>query len=387
MVPFAGWEMPVRYASVLEEHQAVREAAGLFDVSHMGVFAADGRGASAFLDSVVGNDIGSLEVGRSVYTHFLDPGGHVIDDLMIYRLPDFYMLVVNAANNDKDWAWLTAVNAGQVLVDRERPWSVVPGAGTRLRDLRDPDSGADMRVDLALQGPKARQILLDLGTSEGTASRLRGLPWAGVLQGEFGGHDLIVSRTGYTGERVAYELFVHPDRSVELWDDLMKAGEPHGLRPVGLGARDSLRTEAGLPLYGHEMAGDMKLTVGQAGFGNYVKSYKPWFVGRSAYLQQEAERDMGLVRFRFNQQNVRMAHYGDPVVDGSGRVIGKVTSCAIDREGYLLGQALVKSEFENPGTEIAIFQGGAPAGAGAEQVKLGARLNVPTPATVLKRFP
>lgn len=387
MVPFAGWEMPVRYSSVLDEHRAVREAAGLFDVSHMGVFSAEGRGAAAFLDSVVGNDISGLKVGQSVYAHCLDPDGQVIDDLMVYRLPDFYMLVVNASNNDKDWAWLTAVNAGQVRVDSDRPWAVVPGAGARLRDLRDPDSGADMRVDLALQGPKARQILLDLGTSDETAAQLRGLPWAGVLQGEFGGYDLIVSRTGYTGERVAFELFVRPDRSVDLWNDLIAAGQPYRIKPAGLGARDSLRTEAGLPLYGHEMAGDMQLTVGQAGFGNYVKTYKPWFIGRSAFLEQEARRDTDVVRFRFNEKNVRMAHYGDPVVDGNGRVVGKVTSCAVDQEGFLLGQALIKSELARHGTPIAIFQGGAPADGGGEQVGIGARLTVPTAATVLRRFP
>ena len=385
MVPFAGWEMPVWYSSVVDEHQAVRTAAGLFDVSHMGVYGVDGPAAAAFLDSVVGNDVPALRVGQSHYTQFIDPAGQVIDDLMIYRRPSSYLVVVNAANDDKDWAWLNAVHAGQVLVDRDRPWASAYGQRCRLRNLRDPGEGKDQRVDLALQGPKSRAILLALGTSDEAAAALTGLPWAGVIEAAFGGFDLIVSRTGYTGERIAYELFVHPEQAPALWQALLKAGEPHGLKPAGLGARDSLRTEAGLPLYGHEMAGEMNLGVGDAGFIGYVKTYKPWFVGRSAVLAQEAERTAEVARFRFNDKGVRMAHYGDPVVDRRGKVIGRVTSCAVDRQGYLLGQAYLALDHAEAGTPIGVFQGGYRAGDGAAE--LGDRLAVPTPATVLTRFP
>jgi glycine hydroxymethyltransferase len=206
------------------------------------------------------------------------------------------------------------------------------------------------------------------------------------MEGRFGAFDLVVSRTGYTGERVAFELFIHPDKSPALWEALLKAGEPMGLKPAGLGARDSLRTEAGLPLYGHEMAGDLNLGVGDAGFGAYVKTYKPWFIGRSAFLTQEAERSAEVVRFRFDDKGVRMAHSGDPVVDHRGKVVGKVTSCAVDSEGYLLGQAYVDLSVAEPGTPLAIFQGGVVSRDG-ESVEVGDRVQVPTPATVLTRFP
>jgi glycine hydroxymethyltransferase len=389
MVPFAGWDMPVWYSSVLEEHLATRQAAGLFDVSHMGVYQVEGEQACAFLDGVVTNEVASLQVGESLYTQFLDPEGAVIDDTMVYRRqPQAYLVVVNASNDDKDWAWLTAVRAGEVRVDNQRPWARSFGRGCRLRNLRDRVEGADMRVDLALQGPRSREILLALGCSPEDARRLKELPWAGLMEGRFGDFDLVVSRTGYTGERVAFELFVHPDHSVALWEALLQVGAPMGLKPIGLGARDSLRTEAGLPLYGHEMAGDLGLGVGEAGFGAYVKTHKPWFIGREAYLRREASRTGEVARFRFNEKGVRMAHNGDPVVDRRGRVIGRVTSCAVDSQGYLLGQAYLDRAHIQPGTAIGIYQS-APqkADKAPGQLEIGDRVAIPTPATVLTRFP
>lgn len=388
MVPFAGWEMPVRYSSVLEEHRATRQAAGLFDVSHMGVYQIEGPQAVAFLDSVAANDVASLDVGRSIYTHFLDPDAQVIDDLMIYRRNESaYLLVVNAVNDEKDWAWLNAVKQGGVAIDRTRPWAQVFGSDCSLRNLRDPKEGADMLVDIALQGPQSRQILLALGCDETTASQLKHLPWAGLMEGVFGKFNLVVSRTGYTGERVAFELFVHPDKSVDLWKVLLGVGEPFGIKPIGLAARDSLRTEAGLPLYGHEFAGDLALGVGAAGFSSSVKTYKPWFIGRSAYLTQETERQAEVTRFQFDTKRVRVAHYGDPVVDQDGEIIGTVTSCAADGEGHLLGQAYLKKDSLQEGTPIAIFQGAA-TNADTLPVDLSVvdKKTDPTPATVLSRF-
>ena len=393
MVAFAGWDMPVWYTSVLEEHKAVREAAGLFDVSHMGVYQAEGTDAAVFLNSVCpndicGNDIFRLRVGSSLYTHFLDPDANVIDDLIIYRRgTEKYLIVVNASNDDKDWAWLNAVREGKVMIDRQRPWAHVFGRNVILRNLRDPKEGADMRVDIALQGPRSREILLSLDCDAETRKRILKLARTELCEATIGGFDLVVSRTGYTGEEMAFELFVHPEKSVGLWKALLKVGEPLGMKPAGLGARDSLRTEAGLPLYGQELGGDFNLSVGEAGFRRYICAYKPWFIGRAGFLAQEAERKGEVVRFRFDDKGVRMAHYGDPVVDRRGRVIGKVTSCAVSQEGYLLGQAYVQSKYTAEGTPIAIFQSASQkTGKAPAELSVGDRVAIPTPATVVSRF-
>lgn len=389
MVPFAGWEMPVQYTSVAEEHLATRKAAGLFDVSHMGVYQVEGPQACAFLDSVCGNDIAALEVGESCYTHFLDPDANVIDDTLVYRRgEEKYLVVVNASNDDKDWAWLNAVLQGTVKVDREKPWVRAFGQGARLRNLRDPKEGKDMRIDIALQGPRSRDILLALGCSPEDRKRIMALKRTELCEATVGGFDLVVSRTGYTGEKMAFELFVHPDQAVDLWNALLKAGEPMGLKACGLGARDSLRTEAGLPLYGHEMGGQLNLGVAEAGFGSYVKLYKPWFIGRNAYIEREKQRKGVVVRFRFNEKGVRLAHLGDPVVDQKGRVIGTVTSCSIDSEGYLTGQAFLELKSAVEGTPIWIYQS-APKAAGKAPAELtiGDRVTLPTPAVVISRFP
>ena len=389
LIPFAGWEMPVWYTSVTEEHLATRQAAGLFDVAHMGVYQVEGPYAAVFLDSVCSNDVSSLDVGESLYTHFLDLEANVIDDTLIYRRrADAYLVVVNASNDDKDWAWLNAIREGKVRVDNDRPWVHAFGRNVIMRDLRNPKEGADMLVDIAIQGPKSREILLSLGVDGPNRRRIMRLKRTELCEAVVGGFELVVSRTGYTGERMAFELFVHPDKAADLWNALMKAGEPVGLKPCGLGARDSLRTEAGLPLYGHEMGGELNLGVAEAGFGTYVKTYKPWFIGRTAFLAKEAKRQGVVIRFRFTEKGVRMAHLHDPVLDRKGRVIGMVTSCAIDSEGFLTGQAYLDLKSIEEGTPIFIFQG-APKSTGKPPVELatGDRVTLPTPAVVISRFP
>jgi len=390
MAPFAGWEMPLWYSSVREEHQAVRNAAGLFDVSHMGIYQAEGPDAAIFLDSVCGNDIGYLDVGQSVYTHFLDPDANVIDDLIVYRRgPEEYLIVVNASNDDKDWSYLCAVRDGAVLVDNKRPWARAFGRNVVLRNLRDPSEGKDMLVDIALQGRLSRDILLALKCDDATCKRIKKLDRAELCEATLGGIDLIVSRTGYTGEKMAFELFVHPYKSAVLWKALLDVGEPMGLKPIGLGARDSLRIEAGLPLYGHEMGGELALGVGEAGFRSYVKTYKPWFIGRDSFLEREAERDSVVIRFRCDVKGIPMVHLGDPVLDKRGLTIGVVTSCAADRTGYLTGQAYIYNKYADEGTPFFIFQG-TPMKADGEtrpDLQPGDRIFIPTAATVLRRFP
>ena len=389
MVPFAGWDMPVWYSSVLEEHQAVREAAGLFDVTHMGVYQAEGADAAMFLDSVCGNDISGLNVGESCYTHFLDPNANVVDDLLVYRREkEKFLVVVNASNDDKDWAWLNSVRRGKVRVDNDDPWAVAFGRNVILRNLRSPEAGEDQRVDIALQGPKSRDILLNLECSLEDQQAILDLKWAELCEVTLGSIPLVVSRTGYTGERMGFELFVHPEQAVILWNELLKAGDLLGIKPCGLGARDSLRTEAGLPLYGHEMGGLLNLGVGQAGFGSFVKTYKPWFIGRQAYLEQEEERENIVVRFEFDEKRTRMAHLGDPVVDERGKVIGTVTSCAINSAGSLTGQAVVLTKYADEGSGIYIYQGSPQkAGKAPADLTMGDRVPLPSRATVIRRFP
>ena len=365
MVPFAGWEMPVVYTSIYEEHLATRQAAGLFDVSHMGVYDVRGADAASFLDTVCGNDCGGLNPGESLYTHFLTPDADVIDDTLVYRRRfDNYLVVVNASNDDKDRTWLESVRDGKVKIDNGRPWARTFGYNADIRNLRDPKAGSAMRVDIALQGPKSRETLLAMGMNDKAKARLMKLKRTELCDAVVGGFDLIVSRTGYTGEKMAFELFVHPDRAVDFWNAVMKAGEQFGVKPIGLGARDSLRTEAGLPLYGDEMGagsgkhGDRDLGVAEGGFGSYVKTYKPWFIGRDAYVAREKVRKSVVVRFRFDDQRVRMAHNSDPVADKDGKTIGCVTSCAIDSERFLTGQAFIDLRYSAEGTPIFIYQGG-----------------------------
>jgi glycine hydroxymethyltransferase len=399
VIPFAGWEMPVWYSSVMEEHLAVRQAAGVFDVAHMGVYHVEGPDAAVFLDSVVGNDIAGLPVGEACYSHLMDPDGKVLDDLYIYhRGPEKFLVVVNASNDDKDWAWLNAVKNGEVKVDNERPWARAYGRNVTLRNLRDPKEGKDMRVDIALQGPKSRDTLIALGVDAATRKRIMGLKRNQVADITAGGFDLVAARTGYTGEKMAFELFVHPEKAADFFKALLKAGEGLGVKPIGLGARDSLRTEAGLPLYGHEMGqgsgqrSHTDLGVGGAGFSSYVKTYKPWFIGREAYLEQEKNRQGEVVRFRFADKGVRMAHNGDPVLDRRGKVVGWVTSCAVDSEGYLTGQAYVDFfsglRSTDEGTQLFIYQS-APAEGGKAPgaLKVGEKALLPTLAVVISRFP
>jgi len=244
-----------------------------------------------------------------------------------------------------------------------------------------------MRVDIALQGPKSGQILTKLGWDEATLKKINALKRTQLCVGMWQNTSVVISRTGYTGEKMAFELFIHPEKASLLWGTLLEKGKDLGLMPCGLGARDSLRTEAGLPLYGHEMGGDLNLGVNEAGFALFVKVHKPWFIGRDAYMASEEKRKGIVIRFRFNQQHVKMAHSGDPVMDERGKVIGVVTSCAIDKEEYLTGQAFVDNKYAAEGTALLIYQNKENLDdISFDSIKTGSRVALPSSATVVSRF-
>ena len=402
MAPFAGWEMPLWYTSISDEHRAVRGAAGLFDVSHMGLLEMSGPHATYFLNLVTTNDADALRPGESQYGHLLAPDGRVIDDLMVYRTaPSRYLVVVNAANTDKDWTWLQAVNEREVRIDDLRPW-VQSSFQADLRNLHDPRESYAWLADVALQGPRSRDILLALlngAPSSGAAAEIQGrllaLKRTQVMEAHIpserapgGVFDLLIARTGYTGERMGFEMFVHPDVLGVLWEQLLEVGVPFGLRPIGLGARDSLRIEAGLPLYGHELAGPLDMRPDDAGFAGYVKLHKPFFVGRRVYIEHTRQRKMTVVRFRIAEKGERVPKQEDVVTEGHGRVIGQVTSCAMDTEGYLVGQACVDQRHAEEGTELNIFprptreDWDKPYG----ELEVGDRLVLHAEATVVSRF-
>ena len=385
LVPFAGWEMPVRYTSVLEEHQAVRTGAGLFDVAHMGVFEISGPNATTFLDTVFSNYAAWLNDGESLYGYFLAPDGSVIDDGIVYRVKrELYYLIINASNEDKDWNWLNAVNDGKVIIDLERPWIKVEEPAV-LRNLKDPKSGKDQKRDLALQGPASLPTLQAMTDDPAIKNKLARLPRTALMSCELMNIPLVIARTGYTGESWGFEILVHPDQMVKLWNTILDVGSPLGVKPAGLACRDSTRIEAGLPLYGQELAGPLSITPVEAGFPGYVKYHKPFFIGRDALLAKEKDRHRELIRFRCNQKRTRRPSLLDPVVDDHGKEVGKVTSCSVDVSGYLVGLALVNRRCCQKDYSLRVFplQGKTL----EEGLLANNKVSLPVGVTVLSRFP
>ena len=385
LVPFAGWEMPVRYSSVKDEHQAVRGNAGLFDVAHMGVFEISGPNATPFLDLVFSNYAAWLEDSQSLYGYFLEPDGTVIDDGIIYRVSaDYYYLVINAANEQKDWDWLNAVNRGEVLIDPKRPW-IKPSAPAVIKNLKDPGSGQAQKRDIALQGPASLKILQSLANDKSQKRKLARLRRTELISIELESIPLIVARTGYTGENWGFEILVHPDDMIKLWKRLLEAGEEYGIKPAGLACRDSTRIEAGLPLYGHELAGPLEITPVEAGFPGYVKYHKPFFIGRDALLAKEKERKREIIRFRCTEKRTRRPKELDVVIYDEARIVGQVTSSSMDGEGNLVGMALVERELTEPGTILTVCTDAG--GSRGDCLEIEGRAVLPIEIEVLPRFP
>ena len=324
LVPFAGWEMPVQYTSVIEEHRAVREAAGLFDVSHMGQIAVRGSGAERFLDSLTPNHVAKLAVGRAHYSALLGERGTYLDDLLVYRLAaDDFLLVVNASNTERDADWVRSHAPGDAEVtDVSERWAL-----------------------LALQGPRAVEILAPLADVDLAAIR-----YYAFANGRVEGERALVSRTGYTGED-GFELYVEPESAPRLWRRLLEAGAAHGLRPAGLGARDTLRLEAGMALYGHEL--DETTTPWEARLDWTVKLDKGDFIGRDALVRQ---REEGVARrlVGFDVVGRGIARQGHPVTR-DGRPVGAVSSGTWSPTfERALGMAYVEAGLAEPGNEVEI---------------------------------
>ncbi|MEO6568235.1 MAG: glycine cleavage system aminomethyltransferase GcvT [Opitutaceae bacterium] len=298
LVDFAGWEMPVQYRSILEEHKAVRRTAGLFDVSHMGEVDVRGPDAAKFLNYLVTNDVSKLFPGRVLYSPMCYPSGGVVDDLLVYmRGPEDFFLCINAGNVAKDLAWINqqAASFAVNITDRSADYGL-----------------------LAIQGPSATATLQAL-----TGAKLGLVKYYHFIEGTVAGFHCLISRTGYTGED-GFELYVAADDTVALAEALLAAGTPLGLELAGLGARDSLRLEAGFPLYGHEITEEISPLT--AGLGWTVKLEKGAdFIGRAALLAEKENGARNKVIF-FKTGDRRIVRAETPVLAADGAVVGRVLS-------------------------------------------------------------
>ncbi len=326
LVPFAGWEMPVQYPSGIQaEHRAVRERAGLFDVSHMGEFEIEGPGALALLQRLTVNDVSRIEIGQAQYSAFCADDGTVIDDLLVYRTgEDAYLLVVNAGNLAVDWAQVAEHASGYDVHVADR---------------------SDAYALLALQGPRAQEIL-----APHTPLDLDGIGYYRFLEGAVAGVEGIVARTGYTGED-GFELYLPAEQGAHVWNTLLDSGDAAGLIPAGLGARDSLRLEVGYPLYGNDL--DRDHSALESGLGWIVKLDKGEFIGREALARIKAKGvQRRLIGLRLGERGFPRPGY--PLVVG-GEEVGVVTSGTVSPAlgvGVALGYMPV--EFASPGTEIGV---------------------------------
>lgn len=325
MVEFGGWEMPVQYSGILDEHRAVRGAAGLFDISHMGEVEIRGPAALPYLQHLVTADVAAIAPGQSNYALMCRPDGGIIDDTFIYNLGDYYLVVINAANIAQDVAWMRQCAAG---------------FDVEVRHV------SEQTAMLALQGPGAEALILQVAGAD-----LGALGFHAVARGQVFGLDAIVARTGYTGED-GFELFVAAAAAERLWDGLLESGRELGLKPCGLGARDSLRFEACLALYGHEIT--TETNPFEARLGWVVKLDKGDFIG-SAALRQVKQQGVRrrLTGFEVVGRGIARGDYEIRALDGA--LIGRVTSgMPAPTLGKNFGMGYVPLEYSSEGSEFDI---------------------------------
>ena len=315
MVPFAGWEMPVYYSGIMAEHKAVRTAAGIFDIGHMGAVGVSGQNALQYLQNLLSNDVSKLDVGSSQYSIILNDSGGVIDDIFVYRLPDHYMLILNASNNDKDIEWLKKKIHG----------------GVKIKDLKN------HLTLLALQGPKSQEILQKICDAD-----LKSLGHHKIISSLISHLPSFISRTGYTGED-GFELFFDRSKAETIWNKLVELGAV----PSGLGARDTLRLEAGMPLYGHEY--NEGITPLETGFSFAVKLEKGEFIGRDSLLVHKEEGfSKRLVGIKLKETGI--PRQGQKIFK-DGRIIGYVTSGTMSPTLKVpIGMGYVRSEYSDVGS-------------------------------------
>ena len=323
LVPFAGYLMPIQYRGIMDEHRAVRNAVGVFDVTHMGEFLIRGSGAEAFLNRLTVNDVAALAVGQVQYSAMCYPDGGIVDDLLVYRFADHYMMVVNASNIDKDYAW-----AKEHLPEDVELHNV--SAKTAL---------------LAIQGPDSFTVLQKL-----TDVALHNIPFYHFSEGQLAGFPMLISRTGYTGER-GFELYHDPVYGVQLWNAIFSAGRDYDIQAVGLGARDTLRLEMKYCLYGNDI--DQTTNPLEAGLGWITKLNNGDFIGRDVLLKiKERGPERRLIAFEMKEQGI--PRHGYRVFAGD-RDVGIVTSGTQSPSLNVgIGLGYIRSEFSRIGTELLI---------------------------------
>lgn len=326
LVEFAGYEMPIQYEGIIAEHKSVRESVGVFDVSHMGEVEVRGKDAFEFVQKLTTNDVSKLEKGDVQYSAMCYEDGGIVDDLLVYNCGDYFMLVINASNIEKDFKWMEKNKFGDV----------------QLKNISDEISL------LAVQGKNSLSTLQKL-----TDTDLSKIEYYKFVFGKVAGQDVIISHTGYTGEKVCFEIYSSSDvkKSEELWNAIFEAGKEFNIKPVGLGARDTLRLEHAFRLYGNDM--DEKCNTIEAGLGWITKTDKGDFNGKEPILRAKENLTRKLVGFIVEDRMV--ARHGQEVFSADGKKIGVVTSGSMSPMlNKNIGLAYIDKGFNKTGSEIFI---------------------------------